>query len=109
MGGTLELIEPGARDHDLDGAELGADVPERLVDGRTVGDVHLATHRPCAPGSQLLRGPLGAFAIEVEQRDAAAAVREVTADGPPHARRGSGDHGDPAHRFPSNALIWSFV
>ncbi len=31
-----------ARDHDLDGPELGADLAQRFVDRRTVGDVDLA-------------------------------------------------------------------
>jgi hypothetical protein len=66
----IERVDARARDHDRDRPELAADLLERRVDRRAVADVHGRAHRICALSSQILRDPLRALAVEVEQRNA---------------------------------------
>src|SRR5581483_4051915 len=97
VGERAELVEARARHDDLDRAELGPHLAERVVDGGAVGDVDLRADRLRARRAEVVRGALDTVAVEVEQRDAVTGAREVAPDGESHARGGPGDDGDAAH------------
>ena len=86
-------------------SELAAHPAQRLVDRPAVDDVDLAAQRLCAVRPQIPGDPLRAVAIEVEQSDPIAALREPPAHRQPDAGCGSRDHGDAAHPAPSKAHI----
>ena len=69
VGERLELVDAGARDHDLDRPELAAHLRQRVVDRGAVGDVDLAATARRAGLAQFVGGPRHGVAVEVEQRD----------------------------------------
>ena len=94
--------KPGARDHDLDRAEL-ARAPCAIASStaaRSVTSTVIAerVRRRRAAGRR--RRCVGGVAVEVEQRDPVPADGEAPGHGEAHARCGAGDHRDPAHRAP---------
>ena len=98
LGERGELVQPCARDHDLDGAELCADLAQRFVDRRTVGDVDLAGERVAIP--HVFGGALRSVTVEVEQRDAVTGFCEAPAHREPHPGCGAGHDGHPTHELP---------
>ena len=83
------------------GPELGADLRERGVDRRPVGDVDLDRQRRAARGRELVGGRLGGRAVAVEDGDAVAVGDEPSGDAEPDAGGATGDDRDPAHRAAS--------
>ena len=107
LGERHEGVDARARHHDLDRAELAADLLQRVVDGGAVGDVDLAAERGGAALAQLTGRPLHGVAVEVEEGDAVPPVGEVPADRLPHAGGGTRDHRDPSHVSPLDVVPMS--
>ena len=95
-----EPNQPGAGHQDADRPQFGADLRERLVHRRPVGDVHRDGQCLDAFGAQVFGHALRGVAVDVENGDSVAATAEVVARCLAHARRPAGDHCDPTHGYP---------